>query len=42
MCHLLVIPYVASSLTIAALGSSDPIGGIHLRTLSIGRPTTIM
>jgi hypothetical protein len=35
-------PCVASSIALVALGGSDPVGGFCLRTLSNGRPTTIL
>jgi hypothetical protein len=38
MCQLLATLCVASSLALVALGSSDPTGGLHLRTVSFGRP----
>jgi hypothetical protein len=38
MHQLLATLCVASSLTLVALGDSDPIGGVHLQTLSFGIP----
>jgi hypothetical protein len=40
--QLLVTLCVTSSLSLVALGSSDPIDGFCLLTLSFGRPTAIM
>jgi hypothetical protein len=34
--------YVARSLALVDLGGSDPTGGFHLRTLSIGSPSAIV
>jgi hypothetical protein len=42
MRQLLATRCVASSLVLAALGSSDPTGRFCLRTLSIGRPMVIV
>jgi hypothetical protein len=38
MCQMLGTLCVVSSLTLVALGSSNPTGGFHLRILSIVRP----
>jgi hypothetical protein len=38
---MLALLCVASSLALVALGGSDPTDGLHLQTLSFGRPTTL-
>jgi hypothetical protein len=42
MRQLLATPFVSSSLTLVALGGSDPTGGLRLQNLSIGRPMVIV
>jgi hypothetical protein len=42
MCQMLATLCVASSLTLFALGGSDPTGGFHLGTLRVAGPSAIM
>jgi hypothetical protein len=42
VCQLLATLCAALSLTLFALGGADLTGGFCLRTLSFGRPTTIV